>query len=124
MQRGPIEGAVRTAVVPPDEHAPFWLEQLVDQLEARRPAGIDGVEIGHEGPGPLSGDGCKAVEVLAGRLEIVGVSLELLADLIALALNWLAMSRIDPGERKQPRLDVPHRGLVLFEVAGLARAEG
>src|SRR5690606_12952335 len=56
-------------------------------------------------------------------LEVIGVRLEFLADGVALALDRLAVSWIDPTELEQAGFELLHRGLAGVEVAGLARAK-
>ncbi len=51
------------------------------------------------------------------------MGLELLPLSIALALQGLAIGRVDPGKRGQHRLDPLHGGKVSGKVAGLAGAE-
>src|SRR5690606_6699416 len=101
MERGGVERAVGAVVVPAYQLAGLGAEHLVDDLEARRAAGLDIVEIGHEGPGALPGDRAELLEILPAGLEVVGVGLEFLPHRITLALHRLAVGGIDAVEREE-----------------------
>src|SRR5690606_12285221 len=107
MERGWVERAVGTTVVPAHELPDLGAEQLVDHLEARGAAGFDFVEVDHESPGALAGDRAVFREVLAARLEIIGVRLEFLPPVIALALDWLAVRGSDAVELEEALLEFP-----------------
>src|SRR3546814_5788152 len=61
--------------------------------------------------------------IRAAGLEIIGVRLEFLADRVALPLDRLAVRAIEPGERRDQRLDAIDHRIGRVEIARLAGAE-
>src|SRR5690606_41984418 len=122
MERGGVESAVGAVIVPANQLPRFGPKQLVDDLEARGAAGLDRVEIDHEGPGALPGDRAILGEVLSAGLEIVRVGLEFLSYRVALTLHRFAVRQIDAVEPEQVRLELSNRRLFAIQVACFAGA--
>src|SRR5581483_2569522 len=88
MHRVVVRRAVRLQVVPEHRHPLPRRDDQADIDERSLAAFLDVVEIDHERPGALSERGRGVALELVG-LEIVGVRLELLRELVVLALARL-----------------------------------
>src|SRR5207237_5245388 len=86
-------------------------------------AGLRLVEIDHEGPGALA-PGRRGEALELARLEVVGVRLELVADVVTLRLGRLGVCAVDAQHGADPRVDFPDHGIVdVAQVAGFAAPE-
>ena len=110
VKRRRIGPAVGQQIVPREQLAGFRLDGLADRLEPRRAALLGLVEIDHRGPRPLPAARGVDIEIVAARLERVGVRLELLAGRIALALERLARAERQAEQLGDPASTSPTTG--------------
>ncbi len=92
-------------------------------LEEGLAAAFGVVQEDHRRPGALAAGPLHLRPIGLGRVEEIVVRLELLADRVALALDGLALVRIDADQGGDLRLDQLDDRLVGIEVAALAGAE-
>ena len=111
------------AVVPREQLARLRLDRLADFGEASRAAGGRFVQIDHQRPGAVARDRTIGRIVRALWVEIIGMGLELLAHIIALALDWFAIRRGDPREGIEARVDGGDERVAMIKVAGFTGAE-
>lgn len=124
MVQGPVvDRTVWIAVVPTEHRSGFGREALFEMGEAGGPACIGFVEIDHEGPAALSGDGTIFLEILAMGIKEIRVRLEFLADGIALTLQRLAKSRVDIGKTANLCINFAYERVRMVQVTSLAGPE-
>src|SRR6185503_10966015 len=114
-----VRRAVALQVVPQHRHAGLRRNRQADVHERRVAARLDLVEIDHEGPRALPERGGRVALQLVG-LEIVGVGLELLRDLVVLPLARLGHLRIDAHRAADALIQCAYRGFAARKVAGAA----
>ena len=118
-----VRAAVRQQIVPGEQLAGFRLDRLADGLEPRRAAVLRLVEIDHRRPGTLPNFGGVDVEIIATRLERVGVRFELLPRRITLPLQRLACGKGQPEQLGDLSINFADLRVAPVEVASLAGAE-
>src|SRR3954462_952433 len=123
MQGVRIGLPVRVQVVPDQGLTQPGPEGEPGVHEVRLTAGCRLVEIDHEGPAALA-PGCGRIPLELIRLEVIGVRLELLADLVVLALGRFGIGPIGIQRGADLSIELANDGIALVEVAGPAGPEG
>ena len=124
MERVGVDGAVRANVIPGEQLARLGLVQLAGRQKARRAARTGLVEVNHQRPAALPRNRAIGLPVGAVRVEIIGVRLELLPDVVALTLHRLAICERNAGEIVELVVDRDDQRIAVVEIAGGAGAEG
>src|SRR5690349_14348666 len=114
MQRVVVAAAIGTQVVPYDGGALFGRHGKIDVDELGLAARFDVVQVDHEGPGALAERTRRVALELVG-LEVIGVRLELLGDLVVLALARLGHRRIDAHGAADALVEHTHCLLAAYE---------
>src|SRR5690606_39403999 len=93
-------------VVPDHQAAGSGLERDAEPREGRGAAFLDRVEVSHRGDAALPAALLLLLPVVCAARKPVAVSLELLPRQIALALDGLAIARVDAEQVVEPPLDL------------------
>src|SRR3546814_6769027 len=120
VERVGVGGAVGADIVPGKQLAYLGLVHLAGREEARGAARPRLVEIDHQRPAALPRNRAIGFPIGAVWVEIIGMRLELLPDVIALALHRLAIFARDAGEVVEAIVDRDHDRVAVVEVAGRA----
>src|SRR5690349_16308601 len=110
-----VGAAVEGHVVPDQQPAELRRDGEVEKAKCSRSAPVGDIEVDHRSPGALAALLAVLLPIGLVDVEEVGVLLELLASLVALALKRLAVRTIDTEKVCDARFDFRNKRIVDVE---------
>ena len=123
VQRPIVDATITIPVIPAQHCSGFRREAFLELREAGSSACRRLIEIYHECPGALSGDGAIFLKILPLRIEKIGVRLEFLTNGIALTLEGLAECFVYIGVATDFVVNLGHEAIGMVQITGFAGTE-